>query len=64
MSGKKKADKKEVVELDAYRKDWSVGIIYCSYCNRSIAHMWISGATVVNCPDCKKLIDLVIDYDV
>ena len=64
MSNNKKADDKKVIELDAYRKNWSVGIIYCSYCNRSMAHMWSSGASVVNCPECNQLIDLIIDYDV
>jgi len=64
MSEKKKDDKRAVVALDAYRKDWSVGLVYCAHCNRSMPHLWVSGATVVNCPECKQLIDLVIDYGV
>jgi LSD1 subclass zinc finger protein len=53
-------DDSNVKYLDFYRRDWSAGIIYCHHCDEWEPHMWITGASVVRCPMCDQLIDLVV----
>lgn len=53
-------DKDNVIQLDAFRRDWTVGIIYCAICDRMHAHLWISKASVTRCPGCEQLIDLEV----
>lgn len=51
-----------VIQLDAFRRDWTVGIIYCAECQQVHAHMWVTGASVTRCPGCDLLIDIEVNY--
>lgn len=50
-----------VIYLDLYRRNWSVGIIYCAECDTSVPHMWVTGASVIDCPKCDNKVPLTID---
>jgi hypothetical protein len=47
-----------VYYIDFYRRNWSVGIVYCADCDMEGAQMWVTGASIVECPHCNQLIDL------
>lgn len=52
-----------VISIDLYRRNWTVGIIFCGPCGISLPHMWVTGASVVDCPRCQNKIPLTIDWE-
>jgi hypothetical protein len=52
-----------VIYLDLYRRNWTVGIIFCAECDTSVPHMWVTGASVVECPKCLNKVPLYIDRE-
>ena len=52
-----------VYYLDFYRRNWTVGFVYCAKCDLKFPHMWVTGASYIYCDTCKEKIPLVIDRE-
>jgi hypothetical protein len=53
-----------VIPLDLYRRDWTVGILYCNVCSEVFPHMWVTGASITYCSICGQLIDIIVNEEV
>ena len=55
--------KDNLVHLDFYRRNWSVGLIYCAACDQPGYQMWITGAEIIDCPNCGDRIPLILERE-
>jgi hypothetical protein len=56
-------DKPNVIYLDLYRRNWSVGYVYCAECERAGYQMWVTGAEIIDCPNCAARIPLTLERE-